>query len=112
MTKEQLKPLSKDEKAEEGREGRACGDSFALPQLTRPRAAAVDRQPARRRSLPQYNNHPPLHGVCCRASPVSSSIRICLIAEEGANDERQEEEEEEMDASAVALPLHSASRKK
>ena len=80
---------------------------------TGPRAAAVDRQPARRRSLPQYNNHPPpLHGVC-RASPVSSSIRICLIAEEEqAEDEREEEDEEEMDASAVALPPRSASRKK
>ena len=89
------------------REGRACGDSFALPQLTRPRAAAVDR----RRSITITR---PSHGVC-RPSPVSSSIRICLIAEEEeqADDEREEEEEEEeMDASAVALPLHSASRKK
>ena len=101
MTKEQLKPLSKDEKAEEGRKG--------MRRLFRP--SAIDTATRRsRRSAPQYNNHPP---VAWRVSPVSSSIRICLIAEEEqANDEREEEDEEEMDASAVALPPRSASRKK
>ena len=111
MTKEQLKPLSKDEKAEEGRKGmRRLFRPSAIDTATRRRRRSAAIPPAvdRRRSITITR---PSHGVC-RPSPVSSSIRICLIAEEKQADDEREEEEEEMDASAVALPLHSASRKK